>query len=963
MRYPSLPLINTPVTTTSSLDTAWAALGQELAPAMTSLAEAVSASVASQDRRSEVVARLGLAEGQRRIAADRNAVDLAIEALDLVETLDDRPLRFSARLVLSVAAWDHVLLNEALAALDHPDAQPVTPLEEATAAVARARILRYRSEHHQARSLTESAQEVLARDPDPDAFADSNRELAADLLMLGEFETAREAAVEALAHHRSTGDLFRAAQALTLISRSYRSAEYDDQLAGYKAALDLASDIGSPSLESMIRIHIAQRLQTGATPDTQRWRDAMAHLDRAEELSVDALSRSEILTTRAYLEVARFDPNNRAEDLLDEAAEILTSIGNVSGLATIEKARARIRVRIASNARGPAKLVHLPLITQAYLRAARLYRRTGMHATAQRIHAEEHLAARLVSGFGLNVAEAEALLGRTDPRDQRDRARAILVLADALLESRPGRKDRKRIAAMLVEADHLATQVSDHLLIAAVRFGIAELQVATGETRLAAESLRHGLQILGQVDVSLVGNIGRARFVDFIEPITRRALRTAIALGDAWSGIQLLEVRRSGRLAGLLRRRARVAIDPEIASLLGRIEQRRAFDAGPLRGVESPPSIGDGPASEIRAELAQRTSDAFAEVYDPEPIDLDALFERIPDHVDVLIVDQLDPSNPAEIVVASVRGSGAQAEAAIVTLPAETVELLRLLATDDRASDQAKADLLPKDLSGLGHLFPADLRSRLDRTTGGDLLIVPSGLLWTVPWAGVPLDSDRLLVDVASVTVAPSLRVHALADVGPVGPMTGPVLTWAGDLRRPDGLPELEVFAERGLEVVRPSTSGALVEMIADSRSFSAVALAVHGDAESGLAHGVQLGGEHWLRAFELIGAQLSPYLFLGACHSAFAAGDEPAEPIGLPTVALCAGAASVIAASTKIPDSRGTSELLARIYALMIEGHHPARAIRSELLARLDSGGRDQMLLAWAPITAIGTAPVDAAA
>lgn len=63
---------------------------------------------------------------------------------------------------------------------------------------------------------------------------------------------------------------------------------------------------------------------------------------------------------------------------------------------------------------------------------------------------------------------------------------------------------------------------------------------------------------------------------------------------------------------------------------MSRIEPRREIEGGLLRGIESAPGPADGGAERLRAELAQLTSDAFAEVYDPEPIDVEALFRRYP---------------------------------------------------------------------------------------------------------------------------------------------------------------------------------------------------------------------------------------------------------------------------------------------------------------------------------------------
>lgn len=128
-----------------------------------------------------------------------------------------------------------------------------------------------------------------------------------------------------------------------------------------------------------------------------------------------------------------------------------------------------------------------------------------------------------------------------------------------------------------------------------------------------------------------------------------------------------------------------------------------------------------------------------------------------------MIVDQINPADPREVVVAAARGDGSDAEVAVERLTDDTMETLRLLASDDTSRDDERAAILPDHLADFKRLLPAGLRRRLSAADCRDVLIVPTGLLWAVPWSGVPIDGDRLLVEAASLTVTPSLRVHALA--------------------------------------------------------------------------------------------------------------------------------------------------------------------------------------------------------
>lgn len=223
------------------------------------------------------------------------------------------------------------------------------------------------------------------------------------------------------------------------------------------------------------------------------------------------------------------------------------------------------------------------------------------------------------------------------------------------------------------------------------------------------------------------------------------------------AGLFVLEVRRSGRLAGLFRTRGRVRIDEDIAALLARIEHRRAIEGGVLRGLELGPVSTPETAAHLRDELAQLTSDAFAELYDPEVLDVVELLQHVPDHVEVLVVDQIDPADPTEVVCVATHNRQ-PAEVVTAHLTAETVELLRLLSSDDPERDIDRAHVRPGHLSGLSEVVPPRLRRRLENGLVDSLLLVPSGLLWSVPWAAVPFGGHRLLVDLTSVTVTPSLR-------------------------------------------------------------------------------------------------------------------------------------------------------------------------------------------------------------
>lgn len=956
MRYPGLPHPWGDDGDGPAEVRAWSRLGGDLQEALAELADAAAEAMDRQDAAAEVVARLGIAEARRRAIADVDAVELAAAVRPLADSLGDGRLVLALVLVQATAAWDAGELGEAEAALDEAEDLVGDDLDRAIVDIARARVLRYRSRHADAHRLAEGALERLA-EIDADAAADARRELSACLLMQEDAAAALPLARAALDHHAATGDLYRSGMARILVARALDADHRDDRVEILRSAAEDGERIGSTALELAARLHLAQLLQTGATPESDRYDEADRHLRRVATLPLDGLARAEVALTRAHLEIGRFDPSGAADALLDEARDAYSALDNTVGMASTEKARARLLIQRASSERGRARGRSFAGALGAYLRSSRGYAAAGMHRAVRRLGVERSLAMSWASGRGPGRDAAVELLATSDPRDPHDRARSLLLAAEELLRDGPDRRTQDVAADLLRQAEALADETQDTMLRTAAAFGSAELAAIRDQPAEARVQLHRGLDLLAAVDRAIVESPGRARFVDSVDWVSRRALRAAVAVGDGRAGLYLLETRRSGRLAGLFRQRGQVSIDADVAGLLGRIQRRREVEGGPLRGVAGATGWADPPAGELREELASLTSDAFATVYDPRPVSWDELLDAVPDHVDLLLIDQLDPHDPADLVAVAARGDGTALEIHAVHMASPLLETIGLLASDDDRRDDQRMALTPADLDGLEALLPPLLAERLGTATDADLLMVPSGALWSVPWSAMPL-GERLLCDAASVTVTPSLRVHGLASGRPGGPITGSVLTWAGRVAgREETLDELAVFDAPGLTPVRPATAFAAHGAIVHGGDLGAVALAVHGDAEAGLAHGVELGPDVWLRAFHLLGAELPPYVFLGACHGGFAGGDESREPVGFATVALCAGARSVIAASTKVLDQPSLSSVLADAYRRVVDGTHPSRALRQAFICRA-APARSRPMLDWAPMIAIGAAP-----
>ena len=209
-----------------------------------------------------------------------------------------------------------------------------------------------------------------------------------------------------------------------------------------------------------------------------------------------------------------------------------------------------------------------------------------------------------------------------------------------------------------------------------------------------------------------------------------------------------------------------------------------------------------------------------------------------------------------------------------------------------------------------------------------DLAVLPSGQLWSFPWAGLRLDDTRL-VTCAAIRLLPSLAAVIALD-GPAAdqPRSGASAVFDDSL--PGAIRERSALL--ALDELSPVVELArTVENVLSGLAAAATlaTLALHGLRESGgLDQALVLEPDNeFLCAGHLFLTHAPPTLVAGACWSASIDGSR-FDPIGFPQVALSRGARTFIGGVFGIHDET-TGEVLSRFYQEFASGVHPVEALR----------------------------------
>lgn len=937
---------------------AWEMIGGTL-PGATASIQAILAGLEG-DTPTSVAVRLALAEGRRRIAGDAQATLLATDAVAAAERLGDPTLAAAAHLVASVRAW--TVADKEVARAELAEARRRTEpgtLASAHCDLAESRLARLHNDTSRAEELTTAAMPVFQANDDPDGLADAQRELAAIALVGREPTRAMGLAVAASDQHHRRGDRYLSVLAGVLVARATKLDHPMEAIESLHAQQAEAVALGSPDLEVLVVTHLSQMLQTTCSQDPERWAETQTAIDRAIELADDPFTMAEVLCARAAFNVRRFEFVGIDRDL-DEAARLFEAVGNPAGRAGVAKIRAR--AQWAQAAHEPGQRLRLRReAARSWSESQALYLAANMPAAARSVVLDQLIGRVVLAGGTLDPEELTLVRSPGDDGDEhRSAVRALLLEAYDHLQSGRVRGARRSLR----KARRLLADFPDHQLSAAAAMGLAQVDLASGRPGAALEELHAGLGELSRFDVAMQDATQRSRFVAAVEPLTRQALALAVGSRDPETGLRLLEYRRTGRLSGLLRRREQIRVTPEVSALLDRLDEFRSSDGAggvDVRSIEAHTSTS---WEQCHADLGDATSRLFAEAYDPTGIDVRALVAALPTTCCALILDRPDPRRPRELVRAIVPGGDlSQATIEQVELPPDALRLLDVLVGPGQLMQDIRGTLRSTDLAPLTDPLLGSLAT--DLASGGpatDLLIVPTGELWAVPFAGLPLATDRgaeALIERATVTVTPSLRFHNAAADRPHRSATG-ALSW----RSPELGHGLGIDEHDGLDVLgalhrRASGPADVQASLRSPAQLDILAIAGHGINEPGLAHGVRLDRGEAVRAADLIGATTARLVLLGACGAGFSPGSESTEPIGFSTLAMCAGAEAVVGPSVELANTEATASYLAALYRALALGGHPSRVHRGVTTTWLGSDeNRRRPITEWATMTVLGTVP-----
>ncbi|MFD9502531.1 CHAT domain-containing protein [Streptomyces sp. NPDC060035] len=255
-------------------------------------------------------------------------------------------------------------------------------------------------------------------------------------------------------------------------------------------------------------------------------------------------------------------------------------------------------------------------------------------------------------------------------------------------------------------------------------------------------------------------------------------------------------------------------------------------------------------------------------------------------------------------------------------------------------------------------LLPAGLADLLRETSpDGEvpkLLLVPDSYLWRVPWAALRVDPTHVegyLADRSVLALLPSLSLLTDSADSPGSPATrapapgpdaaaGKAVAYLAGFN-PDGL-ALErdaLNAAYGTGVTYAARPADLLNALGPHRTPASVVIAsVHGDNRPGLAHALILDDHTRLSAARMLTLHFPRILMINACLSAELDERHGTDPLGIPTVALCRGAETVIGGLYPLPDgqsqtlglSHPTSGILTILYRLLAEGMAPSSALRT---------------------------------
>ena len=297
----------------------------------------------------------------------------------------------------------------------------------------------------------------------------------------------------------------------------------------------------------------------------------------------------------------------------------------------------------------------------------------------------------------------------------------------------------------------------------------------------------------------------------------------------------------------------------------------------------------------------------------------------------------------------------------------EAIEKLSDGDTDDKLSLQSEGDALKE-------LFGAVIAPISHLIKGDELIIIPEGSSFFIPYAALVDQNSRYLSETLRIRLAPSLTSLSLLTECPNGrhSTSGALLVgdpWTETVRfkgkKIQQLPgaEKEVKMIGKILNVEPLTGkkAAKDQVLCKLNSVSLVHIAAHGCAETGeiilspnLACSEQPKEEDFVLTMEdVLNSKLNAKLVvLSCCHSG--RGKIKAEGVvGMARAFLGAGARSVIASLWAI-DDEATLEFMRHFYDNLVNGKSASKSLHEAMKWMRESDDFNAMKY-WAPFVLIG--------
>jgi hypothetical protein len=430
------------------------------------------------------------------------------------------------------------------------------------------------------------------------------------------------------------------------------------------------------------------------------------------------------------------------------------------------------------------------------------------------------------------------------------------------------------------------------------------------------------------------------------------ALRSAVDLADLDATVYLLECLAGRRLAGMVEEDARVPDDGLAAHMLARADQRLLgrlpLPDGTSRQERVKRLLGATALREgLAGQAAAEADDAAASLYLPaDPAEASDLLGAVPPGCHVLFCGYGltgTPEREPELAWLWRDPSGA---AACGRAPA--TEHLRWLI--DRAGAPTVAERLGPSARGPSweDVLPPGLAEALDGAVPADLVVLPIGAMWRLPWPAVRLPSGRVLGEQVRLRLCPSLTVHrALVRRTAGGAVSaGERMSWRN--------PDLSAHQLAAAAAWRAASDPSEVRTALLKGGPDLLAIVAHGRHNGGAVY-IELAPGEVLPLADMLTARPPRRLALVCCWGGAPPGDIPADPVSFGLVALLRGSHEVLSCLDELADTAEATVLVNRILHRLGRLSLP-EAVReaSEALFK-HPVLRAQALYHWAPLVCLG--------